>query len=78
MTKKQEKEYQDEIRDLNSVILEMKDHTNALGHERDRWKEFTIVLMNKLGFQTDEEKNIEYYERLQDEYQIKERNLNSK
>ncbi|MEO2050288.1 MAG: hypothetical protein ABGX00_00875 [Allomuricauda sp.] len=30
MTKKQEKEYEDEIRALNSILLEMKDHANAL------------------------------------------------
>jgi ABC-type uncharacterized transport system ATPase subunit len=49
MTKKQEKEYDDEIRALNSILLEMKDHANALGHERDRWRELAIVLMKKMG-----------------------------
>ena len=49
MTKKQEKEYEDEIRALNSILLEMKDHANALGHERDRWRELAIVLMKKMG-----------------------------
>ncbi len=67
MTKKQEKEYEDEIRALNSVLLEMKDHANALGHERDRWKELCIVLMNKMGFTTDQEQGIDYYEMLNDE-----------
>lgn len=51
MTKKEEKEYEDEIRALNSVLLEMKDHSNALGHERDRWKDLAIALMKKLGLE---------------------------
>lgn len=78
MTKKQQKEYEDEIRALNSLLLEMKDHANALGHERDRWKELVVVLMNKLGFQTEEEQGIDYYEDLQDEHIIEIKNLKSK
>ncbi|WP_268224391.1 hypothetical protein [Sinomicrobium oceani] len=59
MTKKQEKEYEDEIRALNSILLEMKDHANALGHERDRWRELAIVLMKKLGIPYSEEEEPE-------------------
>ena len=59
MTKKQEKEHEDEIRALNSILLEMKDHANALGHERDRWRELAIVLMKKLGIAYSEEEEPE-------------------
>lgn len=59
MTNKQEKEYEDEIRALNSVLLEIKDHANALGHERDRWKELAIMLMKKLGVPFSEEEQPE-------------------
>jgi hypothetical protein len=47
MTKKQEKEYQDEIKALNSYILEMNDQNKAIGDERDRFKELSEKLTEK-------------------------------
>lgn len=47
MTKKQEKDYQDEIRALNSYILEMNDQNNAIGRDNDRLKELNKKLIEK-------------------------------
>lgn len=54
MAKKRQKEYEDEIRALNSILLEMKDHANALGHERDYWKKTAAELLKMVGFEVPE------------------------
>lgn len=38
MNKKTEKEYQDEIRSLNFLLLEQNDHIKAIGRESDKYK----------------------------------------
>ena len=54
MTKKREKEYQDDIRALNFLILEMKDQVNAIGSERDYWKGLATKMLEMAGYQVPE------------------------
>ena len=54
MTKKQEKEYQEQISSLNFLLLEQKDQINALGNERDYWKKTAQELLRIAGFEIPE------------------------
>lgn len=48
MSKKTEKEYQEEISAMNFLLLEQKDQMNGLGAERDSWKILAQALTEKV------------------------------